>query len=148
MLASTRDHVRSREQFGAPLIRIPAVAAALATFRKQLLLAETAVARTLDTVRGRDASPDLEAAAVARVIAGASATEAARIAHQLHGALGITREAGLHRLTTRLWAWQDAITSQRMCARHLGEMALACGEEEVWSRLTGNAVPPTRSLTH
>lgn len=132
----TRDHVRSREQFGAPLIRIPAVASALATFRTQLLLAETAVTRALDATCSDGADPDLEAAAVARVVAAASATEAARLAHQLHGAIGITREGGLYRLTTKLWAWQDAITSQRIWARHLGEVALVRGEDDMWSQMT------------
>ena len=52
----TRDHVRTREQFGAPLIKIPAVASALANFRTQLLLAETAVARAVDAAARRRTS--------------------------------------------------------------------------------------------
>lgn len=132
----TRDHVRIREQFGVPLIRIPAVASALANFRTHLTLAEAAVARAIDSAAEDD--PDLDIAATARVIAATSATEGARLAHQLHGAIGITNEAGLHRLTTRLWAWQDAVSSERTWARHLGEEALTHGEDHVWSRLTAH----------
>jgi acyl-CoA dehydrogenase len=133
----TRDHVRAREQFGAPLIKIPAVAAALANFRTQLLLAEAAVARAVDALHGANEDVDLLVVAAARVVAASSATEAARIAHQLRGAMGVTDEDGLHRLTTRLWAWQDAVTSEREWSNLLGQAAIDGGEEVVWSQLTG-----------
>jgi acyl-CoA dehydrogenase len=132
----TRDHVRTREQFGAPLIKIPAVASALANFRTQLLLAETAVARAVDGLRCSDEYADTNSVASARIVAASSATEAARLAHQLHGAMGVTHEDGLHRLTTRLWAWQDAVTSEREWSNLLGETAIDSGEDFVWSELT------------
>jgi len=132
----TRDHVRTREQFGAPLIKIPAVASALANFRTLLLLAETAVARAVDALQGPDEDADTSSVASARIVAASSATEAARLAHQLHGAMGVTHEDGLHRLTTRLWAWQDAVTSEREWSNLLGEAAINGGEEFVWSQLT------------
>jgi acyl-CoA dehydrogenase len=128
----TRDHVRVREQFGAPLIKIPAVASAVANFKTQLLLAEAAVARAV----GAGECADMASAASARIIAASGATEAARLAHQLHGAMGVTHEDGLHRLTTRLWAWQDAVTSERKWSILLGEAAIDGGEELVWSDLT------------
>lgn len=134
--AKSRDHVRTREQFGAPLIKIPAVASAIATFRTHLLLAEAAVARAVETLAGEDGSSDFDAVASARIVAAAGATEAARLAHQLHGAMGVTHEDGLYRLTTRLWAWQDAETSERDWAICLGERAIDRGEDAVWSELT------------
>jgi acyl-CoA dehydrogenase len=132
----TRDHVRSREQFGAPLIKIPAVASALANFKTQLLLAEAAVSRALDALDSADEDADIGSVASARIVAASAATEAARLAHQLHGAMGVTHEDGLHRLTTRLWAWQDAVTSERDWSILLGEAAIDGGEELVWSDLT------------
>ena len=132
----TRDHVRVREQFGAPLIKISAVASAVATFKTQLLLAETAVAKAVDALDGADGGADMASVASARIVAASGATEAARLAHQLHGAMGVTQEDGLHRLTTRLWAWQDAVTSERQWAILLGEAAIDGGEELVWSDLT------------
>jgi hypothetical protein len=50
--------------------------------------------------------------------------------------MGITQEDGLHRLTTRLWAWQDAVTSEREWSILLGEAAIDGGEQLVWSDLT------------
>jgi len=132
----TRDHVRTREQFGAPLIKIPAVASAIANFKTQLLLAEAAVARAVDALDGVNDYANVGSVATARIVAASSATEAARLAHQLHGAMGVTHEDGLHRLTTRLWAWQDAEPSERDWSILLGEAAIDGGEEFVWSELT------------
>jgi acyl-CoA dehydrogenase len=132
----TREHVRVREQFGAPLIKISAVASALANFKTQLLLAEAAVASAVDALHETGEYPDTASVAAARIVAASGATEAARLAHQLHGAMGVTEEGGLHRLTTRLWAWQDAVTSEREWSMLLGEQAIGGGEEHVWSNLT------------
>lgn len=132
----SRDHVRTREQFGAPLIKIPAVASLIATFRTHLLLAEAAVARVVQAITGEGGSADLDAVASARIVTAMGATEAARLAHQLHGAMGVTEEDGLHRLTTRLWAWQDAETSERDWAIQLGDKTIDRGEDAVWNELT------------
>jgi acyl-CoA dehydrogenase len=132
----TRDYVKVREQFGAPLIKIPAVASAVANFKTQLLLAEAAVARATDALDGAGDYAEAASVAPARIVAASAATEAARLAHQLHGAMGVTQEDGLHRLTTRLWAWQDAVTSEREWSILLGEAAIGGGEDHVWSDLT------------
>jgi acyl-CoA dehydrogenase len=132
----TRDHVRTREQFGAPLIKISAVASATANFRMLVLLAEAALARAVDALEGIGEYPDMALVAPVRIIAASNATEAARIAHQLHGAIGVTQEGGLYRLTTRLWAWQDAETSERDWSIGLGHRAVNGGEEVVWSELS------------
>ncbi|MEU7811803.1 acyl-CoA dehydrogenase family protein [Pseudonocardia sp. NPDC049154] len=129
----TREHVRTREQFGRPLVKLPAVATALARLRVELLQAETALAAALDlaeTPRARDA------AATARVVCGSAATEGARIAHQLHGALGITQEYALHPLTRLLWATRDADLPEHDWAALLGRRVADGGEEVLWDELT------------
>ncbi|GAA4491498.1 acyl-CoA dehydrogenase family protein [Rhodococcus olei] len=136
--AATRSHVRTREQFGAPLIEIPAVAHALATMKTHLLQVQTAVDRAVGaaTEDPLDAAPVVHAVAAARVIAASAAGEAARIAHQLHGAIGITQELALHQLTTRLWVWRDADLPASHWAAQLGEAAITGGEASVWHELT------------
>jgi acyl-CoA dehydrogenase len=129
----TRDHVRTREQFGRPLVRLPAVATALARLRVELLQSEIALAAALDA-SGTRRGPD--AAAAARVVCGSAATEGARIAHQLHGALGITREYALHPLTRLLWATRDADLPEHAWAARLGERVLAGGEPSLWDEIT------------
>jgi acyl-CoA dehydrogenase len=108
----------------------------VANFKTQLLLGEAAVARAVDVFDGAGECADTASVAAARIVAASGATEAARLAHQLHGAMGVTQEDGLHRLTTRLWAWQDAVTSEREWSILLGEAAIDGGEELLWSDLT------------
>lgn len=131
--AQTRDHVRSREQFGRPLLKVPAVSTSLARFRVEIIQSETALAAALADAEAPAAH---EAAAAARVVCGATATEAARIAHQLHGALGITAEYGLHTTTRALWALRDADRPEEYWATVLGERVLDSGEAHLWEVLT------------
>lgn len=144
----TRSYISTREQFGAPLIEIPAVAAHLAKMKTQVLLARAAFDRAAAVRRRADATSDarLGAAAVARITASAAADEAACIAHQLHGAIGITAEYNLHLLTLRLWAWRDTDIPAREWASLLGDRAIAGGEHAVWGSLTAGVIQATENL--
>ncbi len=128
----TRGHVSTREQFGQPLVRIPAVAANLAIVKAALIQCDAALARACEG--GQEGR--IAAVAAARIIAGGAATQAARIAHQLHGAIGITAEYPLHHFTTRLWAWRDAEITEHDWAVRLGALAAAGGEAAFWDELT------------
>lgn len=133
----TRRYVREREQFGAPLIRIPAVAANLATIKAELIQTEAALDRARAAVAGElDSQRTTAAVGAARVVAARAATTTARLSHQLHGAMGITAEYPLHRHTTRLWAWRDEESSEHDWSVLLGELACADGEETVWQLMT------------
>ena len=78
--------------------------------------------------------------AAARSLAGTAATEVARGAHQLHGAMGVTREHPLHLATRRLWSWRDEYGTQRSWAAMLGAALTPRGSTGVWTWLTkGNA---------
>ncbi|MFE8013885.1 acyl-CoA dehydrogenase family protein [Streptomyces antibioticus] len=145
----TKAYVSERRQFGAPLLRLPAVSSGLALMRVQLLQADAAVAVAREAVSAAteraaagpsvDMVPDevASAVAVARVTTARTATEVARAAHQLHGAMGITQEYPLHHFTRRLWSWRDAVAGERDWADELGRRAARLGEETVWTRLTG-----------
>ena len=124
----TRGYVSTREQFGRPLVRIPAVAANLAIIKTSVILCDAALTRACGGT--------LAAVAAARIIAGRAATQTARIAHQLHGAIGVTSEYRLHLFTKRLWAWRDAETTEHDWSVLLGEMAAAGGEPAFWDELT------------
>ena len=124
----TRRYVRQREPFGQPLVRVPAVASSLAIMRVHLLQAQAALARAVDCWQTPAAARCAHAPAVARVTAATTATEVARLAHQLHGAMGISQEYPLHRLTRRLWAWRDAETPEHEWALISGAAVIAEGE--------------------
>jgi acyl-CoA dehydrogenase len=129
----TRSYVANREQFGAPLIKIPAVVAALARMKVRLHEMDAAlVGVDCDDEPGTRSS----AVEVARVTTAAAATEIAQTAHQLHGAIGVTEEYPLHRFTRRLWAWRDAVKSQSQWSEALGERAVRAGEPYVWDELS------------
>lgn len=134
----TRGYVSTREQFGAPLVRIPAVASNLAIMKAAAIQCDAALARAVAGTADADTDTDtaLAAVAAARIVAGRAATQAARIAHQLHGAIGITAEYSLHHFTKRLWAWRDADTSEHDWSVLLGRLAAAGGETVFWENLT------------
>jgi alkylation response protein AidB-like acyl-CoA dehydrogenase len=130
----TRGHVAVREQFGKPLIAFQAVAHGLATIASELALARTALDAA---VAAWDSTPgDLDAVATARVVVGSAATQVARTAHQLHGAMGVTREHPLHLATRRLWAWRDEWGTEKQWAGSLGRSLVPQGSEGIWTWLT------------
>ena len=73
------------------------------------------------------------AAAAAKVWAGAAAEIVARLAHQVHGAIGFTQERKLHHLTRRLWSWRDEAGSELYWSRVLGGGLLADGPDALWA---------------
>lgn len=134
----TKSYVSSREQFGAPLVKIPAVASALADMATVLRLAQSTLRRADNILGDEAAETRLEAAVdAARLVAARAATHIARTAHQLHGAVGVTDEYPLHRLTTALWAWRDADEPEDRVSARLGAVARARGESSIWVEMTG-----------
>jgi acyl-CoA dehydrogenase len=137
ILEMTVRHAREREQFGRPLARFQAVAQQLA-----MLAAEVAAASAaLDVVEERlDAGVDglpLAAVAAAKVVAGRAATAGCAIAHQLHGAVGLTAEHPLGAFTRRLWAWRDEFGTERAWSSVLGRELAGVDARTVWARLAG-----------
>lgn len=130
MLDLTVAHCGQREQFGRPLARFQAVQQQLALLAAEALAAGGAVRRALALTAGTDWAE--EPAAVAKVRAGLAATAGAAIAHQLHGAIGVTTEHPLHRYTTSAWSWREEYGAERTWARRL-----ACGAgADLWASLT------------
>lgn len=130
-MAMTRAHVSQREQFGAPLVQIPAVAQTLGRLRSDLLASAAALTRAAENLPGADR--------LALVAVSATAGRLAAGTHQLHGALGVTKEYPLHHLTCRLWADQDAWEPSRAALIGLGEDLVAAGEREWFDSWTAPA---------
>jgi acyl-CoA dehydrogenase len=134
----TKCYVKGREQFGQPLIKIPAVAANLAVMRTHVLQAQAAFDRAASCAALDDMAADakLSSTALARIMTSSSADEIARIAHQLHGAIGTTEEYPLHRFTQRLWAWRDFDRTSRDWATMVGRDALRGGQQSIWAAMS------------
>jgi acyl-CoA dehydrogenase len=135
----TRSYVAEREQFGAPLIKIPAVSTTLAQMAVRIRSAQSALDRATTACADAD-TPALRrfgAVSAARISAATTASLVARTAHQLHGAVGITAEYGLHRYTGKLWALRDADESELAYCRRLGAKVRAEGEIQLWESISG-----------
>lgn len=134
----TRRYVMEREQFGAPLVKIPAVSTALAQMAVRTRFAQSALDRA--TASCADAhTPELRrfgAVSAARISAATAATLVARTSHQLHGAVGITAEYDLHRYTSKLWALRDADQSEFAYCRQLGARVRSEGEIQLWENIS------------
>jgi Acyl-CoA dehydrogenase, C-terminal domain len=72
---------------------------------------------------------DPYAAAIAFTAAATAATAVARLAHQLHGAIGVTAEYSLHRWTTRIWSARDWPRPQ---AEWIATLGCTQTEEQAW----------------
>lgn len=120
------DHARTREQFGRPLAAFQAVSLTLAGAAARVEGAETALARAAEAGSGAPV-------AALRLWLSEAAGEVAAAAHQIHGAMGVTREHPLHRTTRRLWSWRDEWAPSRYWAGRLARTARrAPGDDSLW----------------
>jgi acyl-CoA dehydrogenase len=134
VLAWTVQYAGERVQFGRPLAKFQAIQMELAEMAGEVTAATALTDAAVQAVE-RDENVVL-AAAAAKVRAGAAVEVVARLAHQVHGAIGFTQEHKLHHLTRRLWSWRDEAGSELAWSRVLGAGLLAGGPDNLWPALT------------
>ncbi len=130
---STR-YAQEREQFGRPLAKFQAIQHSLARLAGEVAAALAASGSAADALTRGEAFGEalfLEIAA-AKIRVGEAAAEGARIAHQVHGAIGWTAEHVLQRYTRRLWGWRDDFGAESHWAAMLGDMVAEAGPDAVW----------------
>jgi acyl-CoA dehydrogenase len=133
-LTLVRRHVNERIQFGRPLARFQAVqhqVAVLASQVQTMHIAGDAAVRAL--CEGSPAAPVLTAAA--KVETSTLARSVAAIAHQLHGAIGFTREHRLGTCTERLWSWREEYGNEVVWQERLADLVDEA-DGDVWGVLT------------
>jgi acyl-CoA dehydrogenase len=74
--------------------------------------------------------------AVARSCAGHATSVVVRNAHQVHGAIGTTREHRLHEFTARALAWRSEYGSVQFWDDALTDHAIAAGADGLWALIT------------
>lgn len=138
-LAASVRYAGERVQFGRPIGRFQAVQQQLALAAAEVAAAGAAADAAAGVAEGDGfgAASTAFAVAAAKARASEAAGAVARVAHQVHGALGFTREHDLRLLTTRLWAWRDEDGSEAYWQADLGARALAAGPDGLWPLLTG-----------
>jgi len=133
------DCANTRQQFGRPIGRFQAVQQSLAAMAGHVSAAGAGarMAAAALPAAGEDATRFTLLAAAAKLRAGEAAGTVAAIAHQVHGAMGITAEHSLHRLTLRLWSWREEFGAEASWADHLGGAVCALPPGGFWPFLTG-----------
>ena len=127
-------YAKERVQFGRPIGAFQAVQHMLALLAGQVAASGAACDAAVQA-SGQQADAFWSAVAKARV--GEAAGKGAEIAHQVHGAMGFTRDHSLHQLTRRLWSWRDEFGSEAYWQERLGREAAAHGADALWPMLTG-----------
>ena len=131
-------HANERIAFERPIGKFQAVQHNLARLAGEVAAAMTAAGSAADAIahaRAFDDAVFLEVAA-AKIRCAEAATEGAAIAHQVHGAIGFTKEHILHRFTLRMLAWRDDFGNESHWAAALGNRVAARGADELWPLLS------------
>jgi len=126
-------YAKEREQFGRPIAMFPAVQHLLAQLACETTAAATAAQAACNAMHLPD--PRFEIA-VAKARAGQAAGIGARIAHQVHGAFGMTYDHTLHFGTRRLYAWRAEYGNESTWTMELGAQAIRRGGAIFWRDLT------------
>jgi acyl-CoA dehydrogenase len=137
ILSLSARYANERVAFERKIGKFQAVQQNLARLAGETAAALAAAGSAADTVAQLDAFDDtvLLEAASAKIRCGEAAAEGAAIAHQVHGALGFTKEHILHRFTLRLLAWRDDFGNESYWAATLGNMVARRGSENFWPML-------------
>jgi acyl-CoA dehydrogenase len=137
----TVAHTRDRRQFGRPLSAFQAVQHSLAAMAGEIERARAATRLAIAAAAdcGFDSAETDYAVTVAKVAVGRAVEPVTTIAHQLHGAIGVTREHRLWLATMRARSWVDDFGSTAHWARRLGRMALAT--DEPWNLVVSCPAP-------
>ena len=134
ILEYSLQYANERVQFGRPIAKFQAIQHMLAQLAGQVAAASAAADAA---VEASHAAPDAFSVAVAKSRTGEAAGKGAEIAHQVHGAMGYTREHNLHYATRRLWSWRDEFGNESYWQDRLGRMIAARGADALWPLLTG-----------
>ena len=140
VLEMTTEYAKHRAQFGRPIIKFQAVQQELARLAGEAAIAKASAMAAAASVQANNQAET--AAAFAKIRVGEAAQTGASIAHQLHGAIGVTDEYLLHHSTLRLWAWRSEYGSEACWAEKLGRHALDSGAAKLWDEITGSVADP------
>ncbi len=137
ILAMAVRYANERVAFERPIAKFQAVQHNLARLAGEVsaaMMASGSAADTLSSIETFDETVFLEAAS-AKIRASEAAQEGSAIAHQVHGAIGFTKEYILHRYTLRLLSWRDDFGNESHWAVELGNRIAKRGADELWPLL-------------
>ena len=133
--AQVRDlsvrYAAERVQFGRPLSRYQVIQHYLARIAAEAHAVQVASRGALDAWI---AAPSTAGGSVsnAKAVASHAVELCTRLAHQVFGAIGTTREHELHRYTTAMWAWREDAGNEYQHGAQVGEAALTAEDPWAW----------------
>jgi acyl-CoA dehydrogenase len=137
------DYATQRVQFGRKIAQFQAIQQELARAGGEVAAAVAAalsaagvVERLADNSSPAAAQQLLMAVAAAKIRAADAAREAVAIAHQVHGAIGVTDEYALHHVALRALAWREEFGNEVFWSMHLGRAMLAAGADGYWPAIS------------
>ena len=128
VLELTVRHAKQRVQFGKPLIAFQAVQQYVAELAGEVTASRAATDAALRATGERKEV----AVAAAKIRVGTAAGIVSRIAHQVHGAIGVTQEYELQRFTRSLWAWRDEYGGETVWAERLARNVNSHDDQSLW----------------
>ncbi len=131
MLQLTVGYALERRQFGKAIAKFQAIQQQLAVFAGEVATSTRAADTLMD-------SGELDAldVAIAKARIGEACGISTEIAHQVHGAIGYTREHRLNQLTRRLWQWRDEFGNENYWQHYVAELFLNDSSGELWTKIT------------
>jgi acyl-CoA dehydrogenase len=134
ILELTTAYAHDREQFGRPIEKFQAIQQLLARLAAEVFASSICIRNAVTFVDAEDGAL-ASMSAVVRV--SQAATNVARIAHQIHGAIGITEEHSLHYFTSRLWCWRNEFGGETEWSREISKyVRIHGGVNHLWSLMT------------
>ena len=134
-LTAAVDYAGQRRQFGRPIGTFQAVQQQMAWAAGESAAARAATDTAVLRCRGGFGLVARTSAALAKARTAMAAGIVASVAHQIHGAIGITAEHGLRHRTARLWAWREEWSSDRRCCTEVAQSLGQVGAESLWEKL-------------
>jgi acyl-CoA dehydrogenase len=125
----TVEYAGQRSQFGQKINRFQAVAAHLVRLSSEATLIGMALDATTHALGSGDAAFEV---ASLKSLAGDSGSEVIAKAHQVHGAIGMTREFALHHLSRRIMSWREEFGSTAWWREELGRLVATAGADLLW----------------
>lgn len=135
ILEMTVIHALERYQFGRPIASFQAIQQQISDMAGEVAAAAVAAESAAELA---ESGRLLEAAALAKARTGLAA-RATAIAHQVHGAIGVTEDHPLHLFTRRIWAWRDEFGSDVEWMTWLGKRVARFGSATLWAEVTALA---------
>lgn len=133
ILDLTVRYTKEREQFGRPIHRQQAIQQYLAILAGETAAAITMTNKAIDRLEYEDSWLEI---ASAKLKANESAGVVSELAHQIHGAIGVTHEHRLHQLTRRLWSWREDGGNEKFWTEQLASQFLNYKDMTLWEILT------------